>query len=604
MRRYLVAIIVFATAGSAAHADYLFMQYTMRFRRPPQGQTAPSPVPAGPTQPSDTDENIITLFVNTVVEGEFRAFQNPLTAQVKASFKHKWGVTNLYNDDQMSSALKKYPSLKTRFNAKQESLNKTSRPPEKVYDLAEWCLNHGLANEFATIMDGYAKTGKSTGLDKLDRAVETYTKVKADLAKRIDREDLTNYWRGKTGYRLSQSDHYSVLYSAPLADPPEVERRLKLLEENLKGVYYWFAFRGIQLPIPTDKLVVVLLDQPEQFKLQRALIEDEPLVTDGFFSARDNVVVLSTQRLDDASVLFGRQMQGLYGQGWDRTALLKGTRASKLAGKSIDEEYRMQTMALLDAGLEEEGEWAAVSHEATRQIFVASGLQKRTVIFPDYLQFGMASVFETPKGPYPFAPVEVRVPYWRGWGGPSWAYTRIFQEIEKGGLAHDLPTPIRSATDITSASNLLRQVVTDADFSRARDLGPRAGARHLIVARTYAWGLCYFLAKSRPTGVIRLYDELNKMPRDLELEPGELLACFCRAFDLANTTGTGPDPIKFEEFAKNWLGFMRTINTPGSDIQLGLVGPTIPTGPGAGGGDPGAGPTGPGTGKGKGKGKG
>jgi hypothetical protein len=230
-------------------------------------------------------------------------------------------------------------------------------------------------------------------------------------------------------------------------------------------------------------------------------------------------------------------------------------------------------------------------------------MQKPTVIMPDYLQFGMASVFDTPKGPYPFAPVEVRVPYWHGWGAPSWEYTRIFKNIEQGGLMHDLPTPVRSATDITQASQILRNVVTDADFSRARDLGPRAGTRHLIVARTYAWGLCYYLCKARMSGVMKLYEELGKQPRDLELEPTELLACFCRAFDLADTTGLRPDPVKFETFAKDWLGFMRTINTPGTDIKLGLEGPSIPVGGGAPGGGGPAGKSG-GGGQPKGKGKG
>src|SRR5262249_52947394 len=157
------------------------------------------------------------------------------------------------------------------------------------------------------------------------------------LSQRIDREDASAFWRSRLGFRMSQSDHYSMLYNAALNNPPEVERRLKLLEDNMKAVYYWFALKGIVLPMPDQKLLAVLLDQPDQFTLQRALDEDEPLVSYGFFSARDNVAVSSGQRLDFPSVQFSKQMQAHYLAGWDRDALLKDTSVNLPAGKTLDE---------------------------------------------------------------------------------------------------------------------------------------------------------------------------------------------------------------------------------------------------------------------------
>ena len=133
-----------------------------------------------------------------------------------------------------------------------------------------------------------------------------------------------------------------MLYNAAVNDPEEVQRRLKMLEENMKAVYYWFALRGVALNMPEQKLVCVLFDQPDQFKFQRALIEDEPLVTDGFFSARDNVVVFSAQRLDNESVLFNKQMQAHYQKGWERALLLQDK--GNLIGNTPDEKYRMQTL--------------------------------------------------------------------------------------------------------------------------------------------------------------------------------------------------------------------------------------------------------------------
>lgn len=598
MRWRMLALAVMMVGATSLRADYLFMHFTMAFKKPQQGQSGPPvPVPGGGTPTTGQNEDdIIKVAVHAVVEASSVQTGTDMVGRIKAIVKHKWGSTHVFNDEQLITRLAvKSGTIKTKYNNKREALGK-NRTNEGIYDLAEWCLNYGLVDEFVTVMDEVAKTGKKTGMDKLDRAVEMFTKVKAELAQPIEREDLANYWRGRLGFRVTPSEHYALLYNTQLSDPPEVAHRLKLLEENMKAVYYYFALKGIALKMPEEKLVAVLLDQPEQFKVQRALIEDEPLVADGFFAARDNVVVFSNQRLDNESILFKRQMQAYYQQGWDRKSLLEGKGLNRVAGKSIDERYRMETLALLDAALDEEGERATVTHDGTRQLFVAAGLQKPAVIMPDYLQFGVASVFETPKGPYPtIVPLEVRSPYWHGWAGPSWEYARIYKLIEQGALDETGIAPIRTGIEITAATLLLRRVVMDADFNQARDLGQRAGAMRLIQARTHAWALCYYLTKMRTAGLIKLYDELAKMPRDLELEPNELLGCFCRAFDLADTTGLRPDPVKFEKFAQDWVGFMKSIIPPGQEYGLGVAnaaGSGNPGSPGSpkGGGSPKSGP--------------
>ncbi len=589
MRRGVLALVVLLIGESSVRAEYLFMQFLMGYRRPQPGQggpAQPAPVPpgvGGATQnPNDPNADVIVVAVHAVVECWSGIPGVSLAGAARPVIKTKYGTTHLYNDDQLGTRLiPRLGTVKQRFTGMRESLAK-NRTNERVYDLAEWCLNFGLVDEFVNVMEEVAKGGKKTGLDKLDRAVEIFTQVKAELAKPIEREDTANYWRSRLGFRVTPSDHYALLYNTQLSDPPEVSQRLKLLEENMKSVYYYFALKGITMKVPDQKLVAVLLDQPEQFKVQRALIEDEPLVADGFFAARDNVVVFSNQRLDNESILFKRQMQGYYQQGWDRKSLLEGKGINKLAGKSVDERYKMETLALLDATLDEEGERASVTHDATRQLFVGCGFQKHSVIMPDYLQFGVASVFETPKGPYPpVVPLEVRSPYWHGWGAPSWQYARIFKLIEQGALNEAGIIPIRTGTEITAATGLLRRVVMDADFNQARDLGTRGGQNRLLQARTQAWGLCYFITKMRTAGLVKLYEELAKMPRDLELEPNELLACFCRSFDLADTTGTKPDPAKFEQFAQDWVGFMKSIIPPGQEAGLGVVNPVAGAGGGA-----------------------
>jgi len=612
MRRAWLAVVALLIVGApAARAQYLFMQYTMLFKKqqPNQPGSGNPQQPMSPNQPGGQgpagDAEFEAVPVNAVVEiKSYNTVPNFAQQRIKGIVKQQWGTSTLYNDDQIVTQaflVQQLPNVHVRYAAKKDSLSK-KRTNEGVFELAEFCLEHGLANEFAGLMDEVAASGKKTGLDKLDRAVEAYTQVKAALAGRIDREEASAYWRAKLGFRMSQSDHYSLLYNAALNDPPEVQQRLKALEDNMRGVYYWFVMKGIPLPVPNQKLVAVLLDQPDQFTIQRALIEDEPLVSDGFFSPRDNVVVFSAQRLDDASVKFAKQMQGYYQQGWDRDSLLKGDKTSKLAGKRADERERMSTLALLDKAMDMEGERAAVTHEGTRQLFVGAGLQKPAVVMPDWFQFGMASVFETPKGPYPAAPVQARVAYWPGYGAPSWKYTRLFRLLELDSTKEAEFSPFRSRARFGEAGRTLERVVSDVDFGTARDMvrfaPPRVAERSINAARSYAWALCYFLARQRTPGVMRFYEELSKMPRDLEPQPNDILACFFRAFDVADTTGSKMDPAKFEELAKDWLGYMKTVRTPGAEYTL-----EAPPNPAAAGPAPPA-PPGPGAGKGGGKGGG
>src|SRR5205085_7572988 len=117
----------------------------------------------------------------------------------------------------------------------------------------------------------------------------------------------------------------------------------------------------------------------------------------GFYAPRDHIVVFSNQRLDSAFSIFSRLVQPYWQQGLDRASVLDGT-AKRKPSQTPDDFARMQTMALLEKALEEEAERASVSHDGTRQLLVASGLLPRAVVTPQWVTFGMAAFFETPKG--------------------------------------------------------------------------------------------------------------------------------------------------------------------------------------------------------------
>src|SRR5262249_26818052 len=161
---------------------------------------------------------------------------------------------------------------------------------------------------------------------------------------------------------------------------------------------------------------------------------------DSLFAPRDNVAIFSNQRLDSGYDKFSKETRSYWTEGWSREELLKGREITNNTKKVRDtlgvkqkdflkEVYpKMQTLALLEKALEDEAELAAVSHEGTRQLAVASGLFSRNVILPEWVSFGFASVFETPKGPFAGADGTARVAFWPGYGAPSWAYLWQFKQ--------------------------------------------------------------------------------------------------------------------------------------------------------------------------------
>src|SRR5262249_13958242 len=102
----------------------------------------------------------------------------------------------------------------------------------------------------------------------------------------------------------------------------------------------------------------------------------------------------------------------------------------------------------------------------------------------------------------------------------------------------------------------LEKTITDQYLKAAKD-SPEPVVH--LKAKATAWGLSYFLAKgpNNLDGLFRYYQELGKLPRDLEFDDDVLKGCFARAFQLADPKDpTKIDPVAFERFAQKWQVFM------------------------------------------------
>ena len=174
--------------------------------------------------------------------------------------------------------------------------------------------------------------------------------------------------------------------------------------------------KGVALPIPGDKMVCILLDQPTEFRQYRAILEDEPLVADSFF-ARGTTSTCTQERLDGPYTAFIKQTQPIYQSGMDRAALLDGTAKRKVT-MTVAELARYRHFGTLGTIVGRRGR--ARGRVARRHTAVARGRRhhaaQANVVVPQWAMFGMAAFFETPKGPFPANPLDASVAFYPGIG--------------------------------------------------------------------------------------------------------------------------------------------------------------------------------------------
>jgi hypothetical protein len=477
------------------------------------------------------------------------------------TIEHKWGKTTLYESEAIKVNLVRLPPVIARYQRKRSDLGLDKRGVDKVpklLELADWALSRGLVKQFTEIMDELAKE------DAKHPVVVAYRKVQADMDRKDLKDEGVAAWAQRLpGFNIRQSAHYTLFYDSPKKEPAEVRSRLDRLEDNYRKFFYWFALRGKALPVPSTRLLAVLVDGEETFERQHAIFDKMPLVADGFYARRDNIAVFSAVRLDEPFDALTHMTDPLW-QTYDADTLLKGEGWRK--DKQWQETARAQTLTLLTKALEEESEIATVSHEGTRQLVAATGLLPRGVQAPEWIQFGMASFFETPKGAY-----------WPGTGAPSWTYLTNHL-IAKNAKKLDRPVDALKAviTDkdfrnppLKDQQSPLAPAPTDRGAAQPGQPVPAApgqpglpAAREekkekepsFTKARTMAWALTYYLAHKRLNGLLRYYQELAALPRDLEFDEDVLLNVFARAFDLLD--GNQINENKLASFATDWRRFI------------------------------------------------
>jgi hypothetical protein len=504
--------------------------------------------------PGGTGANVTTppRYIEAIVEvGATRRFERP-----GVGFRHqidtKWGSTTLYKDppnQQVRGATYEFinPAVRAVHQRYQELLKDLPRgilTEKQLEDLADWTLRHGLLREFTKHMDELAVTAPKNS------AAVAYKKVTELMQRPLTRQVSSSAQQMFSKFESIRTDHYVLYVEGRSGARPEFNSRLRRLENNYKSFYYWFAMRGKVLQPPDYPLVAVLFESKKLFReYEKAFSPSDPAAegaesrVDGFLARRENLAVFSMEPLEDIYEQFVKTINDKMKEGWDFDLLLQRkprTRAYPKTVPSWDDVDYMRTVALVLKAHQEESEIATVTHEGTRQLLAASSLEPgkvllpRAVDAPRWLQFGMGSFFETPKGAY-----------WMGTGAPSWAYLAEFKT--------------RKENSKLDAETALKKVIRDAYFAEAdaslatSRADPNIYEDKLLKARTMSWALTYYLATEELDGLLKYFDELNDLPRDLDFEPDVLEGCFARAFGRGQANDANKlDSTRASDFANKW----------------------------------------------------
>jgi hypothetical protein len=493
-------------------------------------------------EPDDDEGN---LKVSAVIEvkkfGDMLVRRNALQGDPYRSFTHKWGKTALYDAQDLHYHVYPIPPRALAYKARRETLlgkegNKDTsvKNAGNYLELAKWVLTNGLVDEFPKIMDELAK------IEPDNPYVEKFKKVKADMDRKIIKDDsAAYYWQNRLGnYKLkvdSEYPHYVLLYSPAQernADSSDVVSRMKRLEENYRAFFYWLALKGIVRPVPDYRLVAILVNDSKEYQDYHQVFDDIPTADDGFYDRRENVVFFSGKPQDEGYEALDQAMKNIWNQGWSRKDLLEGkTKSPPNANADSVTIVQNQVKTLLLQALESESELAAVTHDGTMQLLAVAGMIPRTVTLPEWVRFGTASYFETPKGAW-----------WQGTGAPSHLYLKKFKDWE---VKKRLDNPPETA---------LRKVITDEYFREARKLNQDAA---WTKARTMTWALTYYLVEEHLEKLLAYYQELASLPRDMEFDDEILLGCFARAFKIGDSLNPNqPKQEALHRLGMEWYKFM------------------------------------------------
>ncbi|MDW8223563.1 MAG: hypothetical protein RMJ82_11495 [Gemmatales bacterium] len=570
----------------------------------------PGGVPGQPGQPgtSSQDDAGTADWLLAVLQGEARP---STTSPGMLVFRYDGGQFEFQPNISAANLAEihwlRNPSLSQEFELLARKRNLAAKAPA---ELALWMLQHWTYQTGSNVtfdmwkrFEEQLAAWEKMGLEKLpeadrttiQRLLETRQLLKQELPQ--DDETLARIGplaRGNV-FTTGKGPHYQIVHLQE--DQKQAEELLERLERVFHGVYYWFAYHNRPLPLPKYRLTVWLTVNVENYqKLRQALGELRPLPTDGFYSRLERVLVIAPQRLDPAYARWlglindvDRQLADvtnrLLGQLFKNQpippeyipTLQKLTKPDPNMKKILTTLYQLaqqdqSALAVLNLAqivknsshaINEEGIVATITHEGTRQILDVIGFLPARAGFSDAWRDGLLALLETPK-----SSGEFRAPaFHSGMGNIHWVYLLVFNffnneaRIKKGEAVFYQKTPRQVTVPVKQYS--LKQILRGEHYQEVFQAKPEQRDLLITRARAESWALVYFLMHTRWNQLQQFYEELARLPRDMEVSPDVIESLFAMQFGLADDKQ--PDKLdtnKLQRLEEEWRKFMTKQSLP------------------------------------------
>ncbi len=430
----------------------------------------------------------------------------------KYSYRHANGSSVHFTMKEVE--FKKARTSKEEFNKR---LSAAGKDPDAIMQAGIWGLKKALLKEF------YRSVDKVLEIDPKNEAALLVTEVKKKLDDPLPEspeaeEAFKKLFKRSTTMRIEKSNHFMLMTDTPKKPENEKKKknrakeRLDLLEKVYESFILLFHAQDVQLDIPSQRMMVVLFNDYDDFKDYSTGLSPALASASGFWDPISNVSYFFDYGSSDRFELLKTLMTELKKQ---EAGAIKSRRNPELI-------RYVQVLELLMDVEKENSDITVVSHECCHQMAGNTGLLPRHVDIPRWVHEGLATYFEAPSDGS-----------WAGIGAVSIERLVYYRALAEHDKQH---------------SNI--------DFVASDQIFDKAGGIHSNLLHGYAqaWGLTHFLMEKHIKEFVALYRMIGEMPPDVQLNPDILMQIFHRAF--------GSD---LKDLNEEWKSYMRTIKT---DMEL------------------------------------
>lgn len=359
-----------------------------------------------------------------------------------------------------------------------------------------WGLQHGLLKQFHEGIDQVLLLDPNNPIARKVKSLKQQIDTPLPTTKDKEQGEFMKKLVKRPDMQVATSKHYMLLHDTPnkprneFHKLPRAAERLELLERVYESYMLLFYSKGIEMPLPEERLMVVLFNEHRDYLFFATELSPSLSSASGFYSPDTNVAFF----FDHGTTETFADLQKLSEDLKDTAAFAKKNRR-RVA--NVKELVRLAGAVTILIEIEQENaDITVVSHEATHQLAGNTGLFPKGVLVPKWVHEGLATYFEVP-------------------GDASWAGI--------GAVNQERLDFYRVLESDAEHSNV-DFIVSDKIFSHA------AGHGSILHAYGQAWALTHYMIEHHFDKLLAYYRRLGQLPPDILFDATLLNKLFDETF--------------------------------------------------------------------------